>query len=178
MVCLRNICINTLHKGDGNFTYNNNNNNNNNILYEYPSGRSNQFVQIQDLPYRCQALARPSARPATVQPTGRQFRTDPLIASLLPPTFQQIWPQGLDRIHDALVQLRVIPFAHMHVAGCNRQSTAAVTLCLAFWFIPAARESRHGDLPLPQTVCTRVSSSNTNQPRPIALKYRVRTKLH
>jgi hypothetical protein len=29
MVCLRNICINTLHKGDSIFTYNNNNNNNN-----------------------------------------------------------------------------------------------------------------------------------------------------
>jgi hypothetical protein len=27
MVCLRNICINTLHKGDSIFTYNNNNNN-------------------------------------------------------------------------------------------------------------------------------------------------------
>jgi hypothetical protein len=30
MVCLRNICVNTLHKGDSIFTYNNNNNNNNN----------------------------------------------------------------------------------------------------------------------------------------------------
>jgi hypothetical protein len=30
MVCLRNICINTLHKGDSIFTYNNNNINNNN----------------------------------------------------------------------------------------------------------------------------------------------------
>jgi hypothetical protein len=30
MVCLRNICINTLHKVDSIFTYNNNNNNNNN----------------------------------------------------------------------------------------------------------------------------------------------------
>jgi hypothetical protein len=30
MVRLRNICINTLHKGDSIFTYNNNNNNNNN----------------------------------------------------------------------------------------------------------------------------------------------------
>jgi hypothetical protein len=29
MVCLRNICINTLHKGESIFTYNNNNNNNN-----------------------------------------------------------------------------------------------------------------------------------------------------
>jgi D-hexose-6-phosphate mutarotase len=30
MVCLRNICVNTLHKGDSIFTNNNNNNNNNN----------------------------------------------------------------------------------------------------------------------------------------------------
>jgi hypothetical protein len=30
MLCLRNICINTLHKGDSIFTNNNNNNNNNN----------------------------------------------------------------------------------------------------------------------------------------------------
>jgi hypothetical protein len=30
MVCPRNICVNTLHKGDSIFTYNNNNNNNNN----------------------------------------------------------------------------------------------------------------------------------------------------
>jgi hypothetical protein len=30
MVYLRNICVNTLHKGDSIFTYNNNNNNNNN----------------------------------------------------------------------------------------------------------------------------------------------------
>jgi hypothetical protein len=30
MVCIRNICINTLHKGDSIFTNNNNNNNNNN----------------------------------------------------------------------------------------------------------------------------------------------------
>jgi hypothetical protein len=30
MICLRNICVNTLHKGDSIFTYNNNNNNNNN----------------------------------------------------------------------------------------------------------------------------------------------------
>jgi hypothetical protein len=29
MVCLRDICIDTLHKGDSIFTYNNNNNNNN-----------------------------------------------------------------------------------------------------------------------------------------------------
>jgi hypothetical protein len=28
MVCLRNICVNTLHKGDSIFTNNNNNNNN------------------------------------------------------------------------------------------------------------------------------------------------------
>jgi hypothetical protein len=30
MVCLRNVCINTLHKGDSIFTNNNNNNNNKN----------------------------------------------------------------------------------------------------------------------------------------------------
>jgi hypothetical protein len=30
MVCLWNICVNTLHKGDSIFTNNNNNNNNNN----------------------------------------------------------------------------------------------------------------------------------------------------
>jgi hypothetical protein len=30
MVCLRNICVNALHKGDSIFTNNNNNNNNNN----------------------------------------------------------------------------------------------------------------------------------------------------
>jgi hypothetical protein len=30
MVSLRNICVNTLHKGDSIFTINNNNNNNNN----------------------------------------------------------------------------------------------------------------------------------------------------
>jgi hypothetical protein len=30
MVCLRNICVNTLHKGDSIFTNNNNNNNKNN----------------------------------------------------------------------------------------------------------------------------------------------------
>jgi hypothetical protein len=29
MVCFRNICVNTLHKGDSIFTYNNNSNNNN-----------------------------------------------------------------------------------------------------------------------------------------------------
>jgi hypothetical protein len=28
MVCLRNVCVNTLHKGDSIFTNNNNNNNN------------------------------------------------------------------------------------------------------------------------------------------------------
>jgi hypothetical protein len=33
MVCLRNICINTLHKGDSIFTYNNNNNND--IILKY-----------------------------------------------------------------------------------------------------------------------------------------------
>jgi hypothetical protein len=32
MVCLRNICVNTLHKGDSIFTNNNNNNNNNIII--------------------------------------------------------------------------------------------------------------------------------------------------
>jgi hypothetical protein len=32
MVCLRNICLNTLHKGDSD---DNNNNNNNNIMFIY-----------------------------------------------------------------------------------------------------------------------------------------------
>jgi hypothetical protein len=32
MVCLRYICVNTLHKGDSIFTNNNNNNNNNNNI--------------------------------------------------------------------------------------------------------------------------------------------------
>jgi hypothetical protein len=31
MVCLRNICVKTLHKGERIFTNNNNNNNNNNV---------------------------------------------------------------------------------------------------------------------------------------------------
>jgi hypothetical protein len=35
MGCLRNICVNTLHKGDSIFTNNNNNNNNNNNYYYY-----------------------------------------------------------------------------------------------------------------------------------------------
>jgi hypothetical protein len=33
MVCLRNICINTPHKGDNDNDDNNNNNNNNNNLF-------------------------------------------------------------------------------------------------------------------------------------------------
>jgi hypothetical protein len=33
MVCLINICVNTLHKGDCIFTYNNNNNNNNKCYF-------------------------------------------------------------------------------------------------------------------------------------------------
>jgi hypothetical protein len=32
MVCLRNICISTLHKGDSDDNNNNNNNNNNNAI--------------------------------------------------------------------------------------------------------------------------------------------------
>jgi hypothetical protein len=35
MVCLRNICVNTLHKGDSIFTNNNNNNNNNNVENQF-----------------------------------------------------------------------------------------------------------------------------------------------
>jgi hypothetical protein len=38
MVCLRNICVNTLHKGDSIFTNNNNNNNNNNIKFDWAWG--------------------------------------------------------------------------------------------------------------------------------------------
>jgi hypothetical protein len=39
MVCLRNICVNTVHKGDSDDDYdnnNNNNNNNNNFVREKP----------------------------------------------------------------------------------------------------------------------------------------------
>jgi hypothetical protein len=44
MVCLRNICINALHKGDGIFTNNNNNNNNKfNKRAKSPDWRSVMF---------------------------------------------------------------------------------------------------------------------------------------
>jgi hypothetical protein len=42
MVCLRNIYINTLHKGDSIFTYNNNNNNNNNNIGDGDDDNNNK----------------------------------------------------------------------------------------------------------------------------------------
>jgi hypothetical protein len=44
MVCLRNICINTLHKGDSIFTNNNNNNNNNH--HENTQPHMNSIVKL------------------------------------------------------------------------------------------------------------------------------------
>jgi hypothetical protein len=46
MVCLRNICVNTLHKGDSIFTNNNNNNNNNNNVSTIPGNHGVKEQQI------------------------------------------------------------------------------------------------------------------------------------
>jgi hypothetical protein len=48
MVCLRNICINTLHKGDSDDDddSNNNNNNNNNIISACPKSAKEQYIDM------------------------------------------------------------------------------------------------------------------------------------
>ena len=49
MVCLRNICINTLHKGDNDDTNNNNNNNNNvwTVLRPVPTTYASENVSLR-----------------------------------------------------------------------------------------------------------------------------------
>jgi hypothetical protein len=44
MVCIRNICINTLHKGDNNINDNDNTNNNNTV--NQPHYRSGQALRV------------------------------------------------------------------------------------------------------------------------------------
>jgi hypothetical protein len=58
MVYLRNICVNTLHKGDGIFTNNNNNNNNNNKVMPHWKTRmclhaEQNLIKAEDIKIEC-----------------------------------------------------------------------------------------------------------------------------